>query len=342
MTDYNGTANPNHKALAFPTTCDTCHTNTDWTTTGMTFNHAAYGGGWALAGAHAAVQCALCHVNNNFNQTPPLVTTCVPCHQNDYNGAMNPPHASSGFPTDCTTCHSMTDWTSATFNHNNVGFALTGFHASMQCVLCHKTSAQYAANSLPTNCYGCHLADYQGTTDPSHVAADSAAPALFPTTCDTCHTTTDWTGATFNHNATTFPLTGFHTTVDCVKCHVGNAYAAPPTPTTCDGCHDALYQAATNPNHVVAKFPTTCDTCHTTTNWTSATLPTQYHTFFPVNHGNANGVCTNCHTNSSDYSVFQCTGCHGGNNAANFHHPNVNGYVYNSVNCYSCHKNGQT
>ena len=42
----------------------------------------------------------------------------------------------------------------------------------------------------------------------------------------------------------------------------------------------------------------------------------------------------------SDYSVFQCTGCHGNNNANGFQHPNVSGYVYNSVNCYQCHKNG--
>jgi hypothetical protein len=69
-------------------------------------------------------------------------------------------------------------------------------------------------------------------------------------------------------------------------------------------------------------------------------LPASYHTFFPLNHGNANSVCATCHTNSSDYSVFQCTGCHGGNNAANFEHPKVSGYVYNSVNCYACHKNG--
>jgi hypothetical protein len=157
----------------------------------------------------------------------------------------------------------------------------------------------------------------------------------FPTTCDVCHSTTNWTSATFNHNTTTFPLTGAHTTVACANCHVNNNYTT--LPTACVGCHQSDYNGTTNPNHASAGFPTTCATCHTTTAWTGATFN---HTYFPVNHGNANGVCATCHTNASDYSVFQCTGCHGNNNAANFRHPNVGGYVYNSVNCYQCHRNG--
>ena len=67
--------------------------------------------------------------------------------------------------------------------------------------------------------------------------------------------------------------------------------------------------------------------------------PPQY-TRFSINHGNANGVCATCHTNSNDYAIFQCTRCHGGDNANNFNHPQVNGYVYNSVNCYQCHTGG--
>jgi hypothetical protein len=323
--DFTGTANPNHVAAAFPTTCDTCHNTTNWTT--VTFNHATYAN-WALTGAHATVSCIQCHTNNNYTSTP---TACYSCHQADFTGTTNPAHVAAGFPTDCTICHSTTNWTSSTFNHSTTSFPLTGFHATMQCVQCH-TSASTYSGSLPTLCYGCHLADWNGTTNPAHAAAG------FPTTCNTCHTTTDWTGATFNHNSTPFPLTGAHTTVACNLCHVNNVFAG--TPTDCYSCHKADYTGTTNPNHSTAGWPTTCTTCHTTTAWMPATLPSSYHTFFPVNHGNANGVCTTCHTNSADYSVFTCTGCHGGNNAANFHHPNVNGYVYNSVNCYACHKNG--
>jgi hypothetical protein len=138
----------------------------------------------------------------------------------------------------------------------------------------------------------------------------------------------------FNHNTTIFPLTGFHATaaVTCAMCHVNNNYTT--LPTDCYGCHAAAYNTTTNPAHAAAGFPTTCATCHTTTAWTGATFN---HTYFPVNHGNANGVCATCHINPANYLVFQCTQCHGGGNAANFSHPNVGGYVYNSVNCYQCH-----
>ena len=53
------------------------------------------------------------------------------------------------------------------------------------------------------------------TTNPNHVAAG------FPQDCAACHTTTQWTGATFNHTTkTTFPLTGAHVSLTCNLCHV--------------------------------------------------------------------------------------------------------------------------
>lgn len=322
QSDWNGTTNPNHAAASFPTTCDTCHTTTNWTS--VNFNHAQYAN-YPLTGVHATLTCTQCHTNNNYTNTP---TACYSCHQADYNGTTNPNHVTSGFPTDCSICHTTSGWSPSSFNHNNTGFPLTGAHTTVACGSCH-TNNNYT--TLPTACYGCHQADWNGTTDPNHAAAG------FPTTCDTCHTTTAWTGATFNHNNTPFPLTGAHTSVDCIKCHINNVFAG--TPTACYSCHQADYTGTTNPNHVTANWPTTCDTCHTTTAWLPANLPSQYHTFFPLNHGNANGVCATCHTNSSDYSVFQCTGCHTAA-ATNPRHSGISGYVYNSVNCYACHKNG--
>jgi hypothetical protein len=151
-----------------------------------------------------------------------------------------------------------------------------------------------------------------------------------------------WTDSTFDHSKTTFPLTGSHTVPprQCVDCHVNGNYTT--LPITCVGCHQTDYNNTTNPGHSAQPqfFPTTCATCHNTTAWTGATFNHSQYTPFPINHGNANGVCATCHTNSNDYSIFQCTGCHGNNNPANFNHPKVGGYVYNSVNCYQCHKSG--
>ncbi len=323
QSDWNGTTNPSHTAAAFPTTCETCHTTTNWTN--ITFNHAVYAN-YPLTGVHATLTCVQCHTNNNYSNTP---TACYSCHQADFNGTTNPNHVTSGFPTDCSICHTTSGWSPSSFNHNNTSFPLTGAHTTVACATCHVNNNY---TTLPTNCYGCHQSDWNGTTNPNHASAG------FPTTCETCHSTTSWTTATFNHNNTPFPLTGAHTTVACTLCHINNVFAG--TPTDCYSCHKADFTGTTSPNHVTAGWPTTCTTCHTTTAWVPATLPSSYHTFFPVNHGNANGVCATCHTNSSDYSVFQCTGCHTAS-ATNPRHSGVSGYVYNSVNCYACHRNGR-
>jgi len=320
QSDYNGTNNPPHAAAGFPTTCQTCHSTTSWAN--ASFNHATTG--FALTGAHTSLQCTQCHVNNNYKLSS---GTCVNCHLNDYNGTNNPNHVAAGFPTTCDQCHTTTDWGSGTFNHASTGWALTGAHTTLACQQCH-VNGNYKLTSANTACVTCHQADYNGTNNPNHVQVG------FPTTCDACHSTTSWANATFNHNNTSFPLTGAHTSVACNSCHVNNNYTT--LPTDCYGCHATDYNGTTNPNHKSAGFPTTCTTCHNTTSWAGATFN---HTYFPMNHGGANGVCATCHTNPNDYSVFQCTNCHQ-KTQTDSDHRGVNGYVYNSANCYQCHKNG--
>jgi hypothetical protein len=333
LKDYQGTTNPNHVSSNFPQTCDQCHSTSTWLN--ATFNHNTTG--FPLSGAHTVPPraCTDCHVNNNYNLT---TAACVSCHQTDYNNATSPVnHIAAAFPTTCETCHDTVLWTDATFNHTSTGFQLTGAHTvpPRLCTDCHVNN-NYSLNS--TLCYSCHQKDYTGTTNPAHASAG------FPTTCEVCHDTTVWTDSTFNHNNTAFPLSGSHTVPprQCTDCHVNGNYTT--LPTTCVGCHQTDYNNTTDPGHSAQPqfFPTTCQTCHNTTAWTGATFNHTQYTRFPVTHGNANSVCSTCHTSANDYSVFQCTGCHGGNNSKNFSHPNVNGYVYNSINCYQCHSSGTT
>jgi hypothetical protein len=332
LKDYQGTTNPNHVSANFPQTCESCHSSTtSWL--GATFNHNSTG--FALTGNHMVPPrtCTDCHVNNNYNLTS---TACVTCHQTDYNNATTPvAHVAAGFPLTCETCHDTVLWTDGKFDHSTTGFTLTNSHLvpPRMCTDCHINNNY---NLTSTLCYSCHQKDYAGTNNPNH------ATAGFPTTCELCHDTIVWTDSTFNHNNTAFPLTGSHTVPprQCTDCHVNGNYTT--LPTACYGCHQTDYKNTANPGHAAQPqfFPTTCQTCHNTTAWTGATFNHAQYTQFSVNHGNANGVCATCHTNSNDYSVFQCTGCHGGNNAANFHHENVPGYVYNSINCYQCHASG--
>ncbi len=328
-----GGAVPNHITGAFPQTCESCHTTSSWT--GAVFDHTTTG--FALTGMHVSpvpTPCISCHVGNNYTLNS---AACYGCHVAAWQstatfGGAVPNHITAGFPQDCSICHSTANWTSATFNHNTTAFPLTGAHTTVACALCH-VGGNYT--TVATDCYSCHLTQWLSTVTlavtsgsvPNHIASN------YPTTCASCHTTTSWLGAVFNHSTTGFPLTGFHTTVACALCHISTAVP----PIDCYGCHAADYNGTTNPVHATAGFPTTCATCHTTTAWTGAVFN---HTWFPETHGGANSVCATCHTNPANYTVFQCTQCHGGGVAANFHHPNVGNYVYNSINCYQCHPRG--
>jgi NMD protein affecting ribosome stability and mRNA decay len=331
LANYQGAKNPDHVAGNFSQTCQQCHTTSAWQP--ATFDHNSVG--FPLTNAHAGPPrvCLDCHINNNYQLT---TTACASCHLKDYNAATTPiNHTQLGFPTACESCHDTVLWIHGKFNHSATGFPLTNSHTvpPRVCADCH-ISNNYNLTSANTTCVSCHLSAYNTATTPiNHIQVG------FPTTCQLCHDMIAWTDGKFDHNTTVFPLTGFHANppplMTCAMCHVNNNYTT--LPTTCHGCHAVDYNATTNPIHKAAPtvFTTTCTTCHTTASWLGATFN---HTWFPVNHGNANGVCATCHTNSNDYTIFQCTGCHGGGNANNFHHPNVGGYVYNSVNCYQCHK----
>lgn len=316
--NFNGTKDPNHVQAALPHDCSICHSTVNWLN--AKFDHTAYTG-YALTGKHASLQCKQCHVNGKYAGTP---SDCVSCHQSDYNKTTDPNHKAAGFPTDCSICHSTAGWSPSSFDHAKSGFPLTGAHKTTLCVKCHVNNNY---TTVPKDCYSCHKSNYDGTTNPNHKAAG------FPTTCQICHNTSSWSGATFDHSKTKFPLTGAHKKTPCVKCHVNNVFAG--TPTDCYSCHKAEYNGTTDPNHKSAGFPTTCQTCHSTSSWAGASFS---HTWFPMRHGGANGVCKTCHTNSSKYSVFTCTTCHTKTNTDD-QHSGVSGYVYNSVNCYACHQN---
>ncbi|MEO6209470.1 MAG: hypothetical protein ABIQ10_05010 [Gemmatimonadaceae bacterium] len=316
--DYSGTTDPPHASAGFPTTCESCHTTTTWV--GAAFDHNATL--FPLTGAHKPLACNSCHGDGVYKGKS---TLCLSCHTKDYNGTTDPPHVAAGFPTTCATCHTTTTWIGATFDHNMTLFPLTGAHKPLACNSCHGDGV-YKGKS--TACVSCHLDKYNSTTDPKHVNAG------FPTTCASCHTTTTWTGATFDHNTTLFPLTGAHKPLACTACHGDGVFKGKST--ACVACHQTDYNGTNNPAHAQAGFPTTCQGCHTTTTWTGATFN---HTYFPTNHGNAGGVCSTCHTNTSNFALFTCTTCHA-QATTDSHHTQVRGYRYDSNACYSCHPSG--
>jgi predicted CXXCH cytochrome family protein len=312
--DFLTTTNPNHQASAFSTACLTCHTtNAGWKPT--TFNHNSF----PLTLGHSTPDCIDCHIGGNYTS---ISADCYSCHKPNFQATTNPNHIAAGFATVCLTCHTTNPgWKPATFNHGS--FPLTLGHSTAACADCH-VGGNYT--STPTDCYSCHQQNYTATTNPNHVSAG------FPQTCQTCHTTNPgWKPASFNHSS--FPLTLGHSTPACTDCHIGGNYTS--TPTDCYSCHLTDYNNSVNPNHRTLSFSTTCTQCHTTNpDWKPASYTQHDSQSFPIYSGRHKGQwseCTECHTDPSNYTLFNCKTCHSGVHT---------GQNYSNAQCYSCHPKG--
>jgi hypothetical protein len=311
---YLATTNPNHVQAGFSRRCEDCHNITSPTWLGVTFSHPA---SFPLQGGHAGLACSRCHSGGVHTG---LSTACVSCHQQDYAATTNPNHVAGKFPTTCETCHTITSWRPAKFDHSQTGFPLTGAHAQVDCAQCHP-GGRYTGT--PRDCYSCHAADYNGTTDPNHRASG------FPTQCQTCHNTTAWRPANFDHSATGFPLTGAHTRVACAQCHPGGRYAG--TPRDCYSCHQADYNGTTDPNHRASGFPTQCQTCHSTTAWRPASFD-HNKTGFPLTGAHTRVACAQCHPGGRYAGTpADCYSCHQKD------YPREHPAEGRGINCQQCH-----
>lgn len=323
--DFSKTINPNHIAAGFSTDCQTCHSTSTWT--GASFNHNLTT--FPLTGNHLSVSCESCHKNNVFKGLP---QTCYACHQLNFEQSVNPNHITAGFSTTCQSCHSTFSWQPASFDHNTTAFPLTGRHVSVSCSSCHKNDV---FKGLAATCYACHQTDFNSVTSPNHITGS------FSKECQACHTTTGWKPASFDHNLTTFPLTGAHKTTSCESCHVNGVFKG--TSKTCYPCHQTDFTKVTSPNHVTGKFPVTCETCHTTLAWKPSTF-NHDGLYFPIYSGEHRGKwssCTTCHEQSGNYKSFTCmsSGCHS-KNSTDGDHRGISGYSYTAAACYSCHPKG--
>lgn len=292
LDNYQATTNPNHAAASFPTTCVQCHNTRRWDD--ATFAHPAT---FPLTNGHAGRACASCHTTPGVYTG--LTTTCSSCHLDDFQRTTSPNHANAGFATNCTQCHTTTQWQGASFVHTS-RFPLTNSHSGVSCTRCHTTPGVYTG--LTNQCSSCHLDDYQRTTNPNHVTAG------FPTNCTQCHGTTTWQGATFTHPSS-FPLTNGHAGQTCSRCHTTpGVYTG--LSTACSSCHMPDFQATTNPRHVTGAFSTTCNQCHNTTTWNGANFP--HTSAFPLTNAHAGRACTACHTTPGVYTGLnnQCSTCH--------------------------------
>ncbi len=273
----------------FGSRCGTCHKPTKWTE--VTFDHSKTA--FPLIGTHTTVACKLCHLNGQYKGTP---QDCFSCH------AAKDAHAGQ-FGTKCETCHKTTKWPDAIFDHNTTAFPLVSSHKTVACTACHKNGVY---KGTPKDCFACH-------------AAKDAHYGQFGMKCETCHKPSKWPDATFDHDATSFPLVSSHKTAACAACHKNGVYKG--TPKDCYSCHAA--QDAHN-----GQFGTSCGTCHKPTKWPDATFDHSA-TAFPLVGKHTNLTCDSCHKNGVYRGTPKdCFSCHAKDD-------NHNGQL--GTACATCH-----
>ena len=209
--------------------CIRCHTTNNWLVDHIPELHEQ--NGFVLSGAHATVNCISCHTSDNQLIWTRIGNDCINCHLDDYEATSTPPHAQTGFSTDCAQCHSplSAEWGSDNFH---LFFPLTGGHDLNDCYACHQTST---FEGLSSDCISCHNDDFRATTEPNHVASN------FSNECTECHTTDAWSPAEFrDHDGLYFPIysgehqgewnrctdchtqAGSYSTFSCINCHEHN------------------------------------------------------------------------------------------------------------------------
>lgn len=143
----------------FGSDCLACHDGVDRM---HDFDHAQF---FVLDGRHIEIECAICHVNQQFAGTP---SECVACHA-------EPSIHAGVFGVQCENCHSTTAWVPASLKAHT--FPLDhGGEGMIACETCHVTTyVQYT-------CDACH--------DPVEMKNKHNEEGLFDiTNCMECHPT---------------------------------------------------------------------------------------------------------------------------------------------------------
>jgi hypothetical protein len=238
--EHAATTEPSHAAAGFATDCAQCHDT-------RTFRRAnwPHPGSFALTFAHAGCRCSECHPGQVYSGTS---SQCSSCHLQAYQATRDPNHVASGIGTDCQNCHHTATWRGAVFTHST-SFPLQGAH-QRACTACH-TSGTY--QGLSSACASCHLAAFQASTNPPHVAFGMSQQ------CQDCHGITAWRPSTFQHR---FPVSGPHGGIGCFECHTNPASRAA---FSCIDCHEHRQSEMNDRHRGVAGYvwaTANCYQCH--------------------------------------------------------------------------------
>lgn len=255
--------------------CDDCHAATHWTK--GEFDHAATR--FPLVGAHARVDCALCHPDARYEKTP---TDCVSCHR------ITDAHRGR-FGGKCDSCHTPRDWKRSIFDHDETDFPLRGRHAQARCAACHRGVLH--EEDLATDCVSCHR------TDDDHQGRNGER-------CGDCHRPGGWSDVAFDHGRDTkFALAGAHAELECRSCHRGTA-GEETMDRRCWACHreDDVHRGQEGRD---------CERCHDAASWSGRVFFDHGLAGFPLLGLHAAVSCEECHASPTFKDTSgRCVACH--------------------------------
>jgi hypothetical protein len=262
---------------------------------------------------------------------------CATCH----NGSTATGKPGNHLPTTqaCDVCHRTTAWVPATFNHSGV--------TPGGCATCHNGSRPRPA-SRPTTCRpprpamsatapppGCRpRSTTRGVTPGGCATCHNGSTATgkpanhIPTTqsCDTCHRTTAWIPATFNHSGVTPGACAGPATTARPRPASRPTTCRPRSPAMCvtapppgcrppsaiprsfravaATCHNGVNATGKPGNHFVTTRA--CDACHRTSAWMP--LINYVHTSIGYRAHAGSMDCNECHRNNNEVIAYQFTG----------------------------------
>ncbi|HSL70013.1 MAG TPA: hypothetical protein VK864_07200 [Longimicrobiales bacterium] len=276
--------------------CSSCHSTAGWQRIDAAkveskFDHSRTR--FALHGAHARADCALCHQpqrdardiairfvasTQRFTFARPIVSSCASCHVDPHPARLKTVAGTNS----CAACHTEQRWLPTTYGlarHDQLEtFPLTGAHAVVTCKGCHAEARTNSAFMLPgRSCQSCHAKD------------DPHKQVYAGRECSECHRTTNFKDTFFDH---------------------ARAKAA-----ACTSCHQA------QDPHLGQFRGLACDRCHLTTTFRVERFDHQK-TRYPLDGEHALVACNSCHRpeRSTSGRVFTrykplettCAACHGG------------------------------
>lgn len=334
------TCHSEHNGSKFPLINPVSWPNRDF----RLYDHA--GTSYKLKDAHTKLKCEQCHSKPRktpwtlpkFPKQPRehtylgLTQACMSCHAD--------PHA-GGRASQCQDCHDQKKFKPAPFFNHDKFFPLTGVHAKVSCIQCHKKNDLTQLNSSMKSIFGpvrgkrcmdCH-------SNPHHVD--------WKQRCESCHSVASpWSAASARftraqHAATGFPLVAPHDRTSCASCHKpGISFVKRyPDPRSdqrrvlqrCESCHSDPHEG-----QWTARYPH-CTDCHTVRGFKPSHFTASDHKKYPLVGGHTKATCTDCHTPARGGmkhfrgTPTECAKCHRDVHYGQFR-------VEGVTDCLKCHR----